>query len=159
MNRQIGIGLMVALGLAAGAAAQGLATQKVLTLEGAKKIAAAAENHATAQGWRVNIAIVDDAGDLLYFERRLGVQTGSIDVAILKAASAARFKRATKVFSDLIAGQPGLAMVPGAIAVEGGLPIFWEGELLGAIGISGVTSAQDGMIAKAAVDAVEGILK
>ena len=140
-------------------AGQALATQKVLTLDGAKKIAAAARSFAESKSWNVNIAIVDGAGDLMYFERKLGVQSGSIDVAILKASSAAKFKRPGKVFSDAIQKVPGLAMVPGALAVEGGLPIFWNGELLGGIGISGVTSAQDGVIAAAALEKLGEILE
>ncbi len=79
-------------------------------------------------------------------------------VAMKKAESAAKFKRPTKAFSDGIPNKPGLAMVPGALAVEGGLPIVWKGELLGSIGVSGVTSEQDGMIAQAGVDALTTIL-
>jgi glc operon protein GlcG len=159
MIRQVSVLLAAVLLLSGLAGAQGLATQKVLTLQAAKEIAAAAESFAKEKGWKVNVAIVDAAGDLLYFQRMLGVQSGSITVAQRKAESAAKFKRPTKVFSDAIAGAPGLAMVPGALAVEGGLPITWKGDFLGGIGISGVTSAQDGIIAKAALDALPEILE
>ena len=141
------------------ASAAELATKKVLTLEAAKEIAAAAQAHAKANNWKVNIAILDDGANLLYFERTLGVQIGSIDVALVKAESAAKFKRPTKAFSDGIPNRPGIAMIPGGFAIEGGLPIMWEGELLGSIGVSGVTSAQDGQIAQAAIDALPKILK
>lgn len=148
-----------ALFVTGSASAAELATQKVLTLEAAKEIAAAARAYADDKGWNVNIAICDASGDLLYFERKLGVQAGSIDVALLKAESAAKFKRPTKAFSDGIGGKPGLAMIPGALAIEGGLPLAFEGDFLGSIGVSGVTSEQDGMIAQAGVDALESILE
>ena len=136
-----------------------LATKKALTLEVAKQIAAAADAHAKANNWKVNIAILDDGANLLYFQRTLSVQIGSIDVALLKAESAAKFKRPTKAFSNGIPNRPGLAMIPGALAIEGGLPIMWQGELLGSIGVSGVTSEQDGIVAKAGVDALPKILQ
>ncbi len=152
--------LVLALLLASlSASAAELATKKALTLEAAKEIAATAQAYAKANNWKVNIAILDEGANLLYFERTLGVQIGSIDVALVKAESAAKFKRPTKAFSDAIGGKPGLAMLPGGFAVEGGLPLMWEGELLGSIGVSGVTSEQDGQIAQAAVDALPKILK
>ncbi len=148
--------LVLALLLASlSASAAELATKKALTLEAAKEIAAAAQAHAEANNWKVNIAILDEGANLLYFERTLGVQIGSIDVALMKAESAAKFKRPTKkAFGDAIGGKPGLAMLPGGFAVEGGLPLMHDGEILGAIGVSGVTSEQDGQIAQAAVDAL-----
>ncbi len=159
MIRYVVATVILALLMTPVAGAAELATQKVLTLDAAKEIAAAAESFAKQKNWKVNIAICDAAGNLLYFQRMLGVQIGSIAVAMKKAESAAKFKRPTKVFSDASPNKPGLAMIPGALAVEGGLPISWEGELLGSIGVSGVTSEQDGMIAKAAVDAVKKILQ
>jgi uncharacterized protein GlcG (DUF336 family) len=98
------------------------------------------------------IAIVDPAGDLVYFERMDDTQVGSVDVAIAKARTAARFKRATKVFQDAVAaGGEGLRMLglPGAVPVEGGVPIVVAGKYIGAIGASGGTSAQDGQVAAA----------
>jgi len=130
-----------------------LVEKKVLTLEGAKKAAAAAEAEAKKNNWNVVIAVVDDGGHLLYLQRIDGTQTGSIDVAIQKARTAQAFKRPTKVFEDAIAGgRNALIALHGALPLEGGLPIMVGGQLVGAIGVSGVKSTEDGQIAKAGVD-------
>jgi glc operon protein GlcG len=132
-----------------------LADKKVLTLEGAKKVAAAAEAEARKNNWNVVIAVVDDGGHLLYLQRIDGTQTGSIDVAIQKARTAQAFKRPTKVFEDAIAGgRNALIALHGALPLEGGLPILVGGQLVGAIGVSGVKSTEDGQIAKAGVDSL-----
>lgn len=135
-----------------------LTTKKALNLEVAKAMAAAGEAHARANNWNVIITILDDGGNMLYMQRMDGVQIGSIAVSLRKAQSAINFKRATKVFADGIAANPGFAMLPGAIANEGGLPITVDGEVIGSIGVSGVTAQQDGMIAQAAIDALPTIL-
>ena len=127
-----------------------LADQKVLTLEGAKAMAAAAEAEATKNNWNVIIVILGEGGHLLYMQRMDGAQMGSIDVAMSKAKSAYLFKRPTKVFEDGVAsGRNALLGLPGAIAIEGGLPIQAGGAVIGSIGVSGVTSAQDAQIATA----------
>ena len=132
-----------------------LADKKVLTLDGAKKIAAAAEVEARKNNWNVVIAVVDDGGHLLYLQRTDGTQTGSIDVAIQKARTAQAFKRPTKVFEDAIAGgRNALIALHGALPLEGGLPIMVGGQLVGAIGVSGVKSTEDGQIAKSGVDSL-----
>lgn len=132
-----------------------LADKKVLTLEGAKKIAAAAEAEARKNNWNVVIAVVDDGGSLLYLQRIDGTQTGSIDVAIQKARTAQAFKRPTKVFEDAIAGgRVALVALHGALPLEGGVPIMVGGQLVGAIGVSGVKSTEDGQIAKAGAEAI-----
>jgi glc operon protein GlcG len=92
-------------------------------------------------------------------ERMDGVQVGSIAGAMRKAESAFKFKRPTKVFEDGVSNRPGLVMLPGALAIEGGLPLMHEGQILGAIGVSGVTSQQDGMIAQAGVEALAKMAK
>jgi glc operon protein GlcG len=130
-----------------------LVEKKVLTLDGAKKAAAAAEAEAKKNNWNVVIAVVDDGGHLLYLQRIDGTQTGSIDVAIQKARTSQAFKRPTKVFEDAIAGgRNALIALHGALPLEGGLPIMVDGQLVGAIGVSGVKSTEDGQIAKAGVD-------
>ena len=124
-----------------------------LTLADAQRIADAAQHHAAENGWNVVISIVDGGGHLLVLRRMDGTQTGSIDIAIRKAESAFHFKRPTKDLQDLIA-RDGLTFVmtlPNVTAVEGGLPVIHDGEVIGAIGISGVTAEQDGIIAAAAV--------
>ena len=140
--------------LAVNASAQ-VAERKVLTLDGARKVAAAAEAEARKNNWNVVIAIVDDGGHLVFLQRIDGTQTGSIDVAIQKARTAQAFKRPTKVFEDAIAGgRNALIALPGALPLEGGLPIVVGGQLVGAIGVSGVKSTEDGQIAKAGADSL-----
>lgn len=128
-----------------------------LTLEDAKRIAAAAEAEAVKNGWNVVIAVLDDGGNLLYLQRMDGTQIGSIVVAQEKGRTAVAFKRPSKAFEDVVVGgrQVMLAM-PGATPIEGGLPLVYEGEVVGAIGVSGVQSSQDGIIAKAGADALAG---
>ena len=151
--------LMLTFALVAGASAADLATKQALTLEVAKQMVSAMEKRAAQDGWKVVICILDDGGNLLYLERMDGVQVGSIDVAIAKAGSAFKFKRPTKVFEDGVASRPGLVMLPGALAIEGGLPLEHKGQILGAIGVSGVTSQQDGIIAQAGVEALAKMIQ
>ena len=140
--------------LSLGANAQ-TADKKVLTLDGARKVAAAAEAEAKKNNWNVVIAVVDDGGNLIYLQRIDGTQTGSIQVAIDKARTAQAFKRPTKVFEDAIAGgRNALIALHGALPLEGGLPILVGGQLVGAIGVSGVKSTEDGQIAKAGADSL-----
>jgi uncharacterized protein GlcG (DUF336 family) len=104
------------------------------------------------------IAIVDPGGTLVYFERMDNTQNGSSNVAIDKARSAALFKRPTKAFQDAVAaGGEGLRLLAlqGAVPIDGGLPIIIGGRIVGAIGVSGGTSTQDGVVAKAGADAVK----
>ena len=130
--------------------AANLADRKVLTLEGAKAIAAAAEAEAVKNKWNVVITILDESGSPIYLQRMDGTQLGSVDVAIQKAKSAFLFKRPTKAFEDAVAGGRSVILrLPGAMPVEGGLPIQVDGQVIGAIGVSGVTSQQDGQIAAA----------
>ena len=126
-------------------------------VEAAKKAAGPALAEARRNNWAMAVAIVDPAGELVYFERMDHTQTGSVTVAVDKARSAARFKRATKAFQDMLtAGAEGLRVMSlaGAIPVEGGLPIVMDGKIVGAIGVSGGTSPQDGQCAKAGADAL-----
>lgn len=137
-----------------------LHTKKMLTLETAKKIAAAAEMEANKNGWLVVIAIVDDGGHLLYLQRLDTTQFGSVEVATHKARAAVGFKRPTKTFADAVSGgRVGLLGLPGILPLEGGLPLTVDGEIVGAIGVSGVTSEQDGQIAKAGAEALAALLK
>jgi glc operon protein GlcG len=129
--------------------------KKVLNLEGAKKAAAAAESEARKNNWNVVIAVVDDGGHLLYLQRMDGTQTGSIDVAIGKARTSAAFKRPTKVFDELAKTRPSITSIsPNAVLLEGGVPILVGGQVLGAVGVSGVTSQQDAQIAEAGIAAL-----
>ena len=156
MNLRIRTALATLLSLtfAAGASAQ-LVQKKALNLESAKKIAAAAEKEAADAKLTMVIAILDDGGNLLYLERMDETQIGSIEVAQQKARSAVSFKRPTKAFEDALAGgRTAILKLPGAMPVEGGLPLIVDGKIVGAIGCSGGTSQQDGVVAKAGVDAL-----
>jgi glc operon protein GlcG len=140
--------------------ADDLATKKALTLNVVKQMAAAAEKHARENQWNVCISIVDDGGHLMYLQRMDGTQTASVVVSMEKAKTAIGFKRPSKAFEDGVAGgRNALLALPGATPLEGGLPIVVDGQFLGAIGVSGVTAQQDGMIAQAGVDALPAILK
>jgi glc operon protein GlcG len=128
--------------------------KSVLDLESAKRVATAAEAEATKNGWNVVIAIVDDGGHLMYLQREK-VQLGSIDTAIKKAKASLLFRRSTKVFEDLVdGGRPGYLAMPGVFPLEGGLPLIYQDEVVGGIGISGVKSHQDGLIAQAGAAAL-----
>lgn len=125
-----------------------------LTLEDAKTIAAAAEAEARRHQWSVVIAIVDEGGHLLLLQRLDHAQYGSIAVATEKARAAIAFRRPTKVWEDHIAeGHTRYLKLPGALPIEGGLPIVLNQQYIGAIGVSGVRSFQDAQIAQAGIDA------
>ena len=129
-----------------------------ISLEDAKKAAAPAIAEARQNNWLMAVAIVDPAGHLVYFEKMDGTQTGSVAVAIAKSRSAALFKRSTKTFQDTLAsGGEGLRVLKleNAVPVEGGVPLVLGGKIVGAIGLSGGTSQQDGQCAQAGVDALK----
>lgn len=129
-----------------------------INLEQAKKVLAAAQAEARKSNWPVAIAIVDTSGLLVAYEKIDDTQTASVWVAQDKAKSAAVYRRPTKVMEDAVAGGgAGIRFLNlrDASTVEGGLPIMVGGKIIGAIGVSGVASNQDGMIAKAGVDAMK----
>lgn len=127
-----------------------------VTLDVAKKIAAGAVVEANKNNWRVAIAIVDTHGFLKYYEMMDDTQTASASVAIEKARTAAMFRRPTKMFEDAIAGgRNALLGMNGAIPIEGGLPIVANGKVIGAVGVSGLTSPQDAQVAQAGLDALK----
>ena len=129
-----------------------------VTLEQAKRAAAPALTEARTNNWLMAVAIADPAGNLVYFEKMDGTQHGSVNVAIAKARSAALFKRPTKAFQDtLAAGGEGLRIlkIDLAVPVEGGVPLVMNGAVVGAIGVSGGTSQQDGQCATAGADALK----
>jgi len=125
----------------------------ILPLAVAKQIAAAAEVKAAEQEWSVVIVIVDDAGQLLLLQRLDGTMLASIDIAVKKAVSALTFKRPTKVFEDqLIGGRQAILALPGAIPINGGLPLYYQGKVVGAIGVSGVKADEDAQVAAAGAE-------
>lgn len=132
-----------------------VSTKSFLTLEDAKLVAASAEAEALRNNWPVVIAIVDEGGHLIYLQRLDNTQIGSVDVAIQKARSAIAFRRPTKILEEQInQGHLRYLGLPGAIPIEGGLPIVFKDQFLGAIGVSGVRSHQDAQIAQAGIDAL-----
>ncbi|OGT01143.1 MAG: hypothetical protein A2Y51_02655 [Gallionellales bacterium RIFCSPLOWO2_02_60_31] len=132
-----------------------VASKPVLTLEDAKRIAAAGEAEAQRNDWRVVIAIVDDGGHLLYLQRSHDTQFGSVETAIKKAHAAVAFRRPTKVSEDAVLGGRLIHLaLPGVIPAEGGVPLEIDGVIVGGLGISGVRSFQDGQIAAAGVAAL-----
>lgn len=126
-----------------------------ITLEAAKKMAAAAVAEAKRNNWPVAIAIVDNHGALVYYEKLDDTQTASPTIAIEKARSSAMFRRPTRAMENVIAqGRVAFLGIPLATPITGGLPIIVGGKIVGGIGVSGVTSDQDEVVAKAGVDAL-----
>ena len=139
--------------VAAGTASAQLIEKKTISLAAAKKMAAAAEAEAIKNNWTMVISVLDDGGNLVDLERMDGTQLGSIEVSQGKARTALQFKRPSKVFQDLVdKDQPHLVTLDHVTAVQGGLPIMMDGKVIGAIGASGGTSAQDEQCAQAGLN-------
>jgi uncharacterized protein GlcG (DUF336 family) len=129
-----------------------------INLDTAKRVAAAAGKEADANDWPVVIAIVDSGANLVLLHRHDRAQLASVDIAQGKARTAARMKRPTKLLEDGVnGGGAGLRVLAldGIIPMEGGLPLLKDGKVIGAIGVSGVASAQDGLVAAAGAKALE----
>ena len=129
-----------------------------ISLEMAKKAAAGAAAEARKNGWFMAIAVTEPSGDLVYFEKMDNTQFGSINIALGKARTAAKFKRPSKVFQDLLAKGDNftyLLGLEGAMPVQGGLPIVMDGKIVGAIGLSGATGDQDSQCAAAGLEALK----
>ena len=128
--------------------------KEILALEDVKRIVRAAEAEALRNNWNVVIAIVDDGGHLMYLQREK-VQLGSIDVAITKAKTALMFRRPTLFWEKTVAdGRQGYLALNKMLPIEGGIPLRHNDEIVGAIGVSGVKSSEDGQIAQAGADAL-----
>lgn len=133
-----------------------MASKTILTLDDAKRIAAAAEAEALRNEWKVVIAVVDDGGHLLYLQRSHDTQFGSVETAIAKAHAAVAFQRPTKASEDaVLSGRLIHLALPGVIPAEGGVPLLRDDLVIGGLGISGVRSVQDGQIAAAGAAALE----
>jgi glc operon protein GlcG len=131
-----------------------------IPLETAKRVMAAAEAEALANGWPMVIAIFDSAGQLVLLHRLDQANLGAVDLAQRKAQTAVRFRRPTKVYEDIIvAGGAGLRLLSAAsdlIALEGGVPLLQGGAVVGSIGVSGMQSSQDGQVARAGARVLQG---
>jgi len=127
-----------------------------ITLEHAKQVAAAAQAEAKKHNWKMNIAVVGPAGELVYFEKMDGAQLASIQISQDKAHAAAAFRRPTKAFFDAVeGGHVYIAFLHGVVPSDGGFPLVEGGKLIGAIGCSGGIGSQDGVTCKAGADTVK----
>jgi len=134
-----------------------LGTNQFITLEAAQKMMAAAEAEASANNWNVAITIVDAGANLIMFQKMDGTQRGSIDISMGKAKTALNFKRPTKAMEEMIAeGRTAFLAIDGIVPVQGGLPIVVGDAVIGAVGVSGVSSAQDEQVALVAISMLEG---
>jgi glc operon protein GlcG len=132
--------------------------RKTLTLEAARAIAAGAEAEALKGGWKVVIAIVDDGGHLVHMLRLDGTQTSSIDTAIGKARAAMGFRRPTRILEEMVNDGRTAFVTLDVVALQGGVPIDIGGEIIGAVGVSGVKASDDEIIATAGIEALKRAL-
>lgn len=133
-----------------------LLESRIVSLEAAKSVAAAAEAFARGRQWQVAIAVVDIAGGPILLHRMDEVQHASADLALGKARTSARFKRASKALADAVAqGRVGFLGVEGVVPLEGGVPLMVEGKVIGAVGVSGMSGEQDAEVARAGVAALK----
>ncbi len=141
--------------LACGSAGAQLIEKKTLSLEAAQKVIAAAKAEAKANNWRMVIAVVDDGGHLIALERMDGAQLGSLEVAPGKAKTALDFLRPTKAWEEVAKTRPSIVtLTPTATLIEGGIPVVYQGQVIGAVGVSGASSVQDAQVAEAGVRAL-----
>jgi uncharacterized protein GlcG (DUF336 family) len=132
-----------------------LPTKPQLNLATARRVIDAARAEARRQGWPVVIAVVDDGGNLLSLDRLDGAQFGSVEIAIAKARAAVAFRRPTKAWDEVLAGgRLAVLGLPGVLPAEGGVPLKVGEAIVGAVGVSGVTSPQDGQVAAAGAAAL-----
>jgi uncharacterized protein GlcG (DUF336 family) len=156
MLSKILVAILVLAGPMTAAAQSQLPTKPVLTLEAAKRVAAAAEAEASRNGWAVSIAVLDDSGQLLLFQRMDGAKLVATDIAIRKARTAAYFQGPTKDLEEEVAGgRTALLPIDGFMPLQGGVPLMYEGKIVGAVGVSGVTGEQDAQCALAGAAALE----
>jgi glc operon protein GlcG len=131
-----------------------------LSLEVARRVMAAADAEARANSWPMAIAIVDAGGHLVLFQKADQTNLGAVEFAQRKARTAVLFRRSTKIFEDVVTNTPGgmrlMTLGPELVAVEGGVPLIEGGLIVGAIGVSGLQSPQDGQVAAAGARALGG---
>jgi len=131
-----------------------LYNKAILALEDVKRVVSAAEAEALRNNWNVVIAVVDDGGHLMFLQREK-VQLGSVDVAITKAKTALMFRRPTQFWEEAVAdGRQGYLALQKMLPIEGGIPLKYNDEIVGAIGVSGVNSCEDGQVAQAGANAL-----
>ena len=130
-------------------------TRSELTLEDCRRIAAAAQAEARRNNWNVAIAILDDGGHLLHFERMDGATPANAAIAVEKGRTAAISRRSSGTWEEFVkGGRTAMLKMPGILPVQGGMPILVDGTCIGGVGVSGVKSEQDEQIAQAGIDAL-----
>ena len=156
MARCLFLGVLLMTMSVSGSAQTQLPTKRVLTLEAARRVAAAAEAEARKNNWAVSIAVVDDAGHLVLFQRLDGAKLVAIDIAMRKARTAVFFQGETKGLEEEVTkgGRTALLPIEGFMPLEGGVPLMVGGQLVGAVGVSGVTGQQDAQCAIAGAAAL-----
>lgn len=131
-----------------------LRATRSLTLEGAKNIVAGAEAEAVKNNWSVVIAIVDPAGELVFFQKGNNTRPSNVEFAIAKARTSARFQRDSRLLDSSVTAGRMQFLATSAFPIEGGVPIMVDGQIIGAVGVSGATSAQDAQVARAGIAAL-----
>lgn len=145
----------VLLVLVSSPASAQLRATSMLTLDGARNIAAAAEAEAKKNSWSVSIAIVDASGGLVLFLKGDGTRPSNVEFALAKARTAARFQRQTRLLDSAVTAGRIQWLAADALPIEGGVPIIVSGQVIGAVGVSGATSAQDAQVASAGIAALK----
>lgn len=153
--RRILTAALVTLVLHAGPASAQLRTTKALTLDGARNIVAAAEAEARRNNWNMAYAIVDVSGELVLFHKGDGARPSNAEFATRKARTAARYQRETRLLDSAVTAGRLAFLATDALPIEGGVPIIVEGQVIGAVGVSGGTSAQDAQVAKVGIAALK----
>ncbi len=129
-------------------------TKTILTAADAATIIAAAKAEAVAKNWNVSIAVTDEAGYLIHLERMDDAPLPSAEIALLKARTAAIAKAPTKALEEVVKDRPAVALMPGRLPVQGGVPIIHDGACVGGVGVSGVKSHEDEIVAIAGREAL-----
>lgn len=129
-------------------------TKTILTAADAATIIAAAKAEAQAKHWNVSIAVTDEAGYLIHLERMDDAPLPSAEIALLKARTAAIAKAPTKALEEVVKDRPAVALMPGRLPVQGGVPIMHESACVGGVGVSGVKSHEDEIVAIAGREAL-----
>ncbi|MEO7455534.1 MAG: heme-binding protein [Gemmatimonadaceae bacterium] len=151
MNAFVVAAALVAFALPAHAQ---LRATSVITLAGAKNIMSAAEAEALKGGWKMSIAIVDAAGELVLFHKGDGSRPSNVEFSLAKARTSARFQRPSKGLDSAVTAGRIQYLASSAFPMEGGMPIIVDGQVIGAVGVSGGSSAQDAMVASAGIAAL-----
>lgn len=137
---------------------QWFGAKKTITLALARRLMAIAEQEIGTRGWSMYVAISDDSGTPILVASVNGAQLASYEISVSKARAAAHFRRPTKVWEERVrGGAPNVMSLRGVVASEGGVPLIVDGQVIGAVGVSGGTGAEDGVVAQAVIDALKAL--